>query len=188
MSNERAEEAPVGVPLPKSASLGSDVKPEIREFRGLEATFLGRVVWLGAVGVAWGAGLALLASAVAYVHNPNPDRFLGYLAFPDDLFAGASYWGWPFPYLRIACPVHSDGAWDFAWSLFVLDALIWALPIVFIASVVLSNWKVTRMERWRRGVCLRCAYDLRGLSEPRCPECGAAFEHVLVHRTDGAPD
>lgn len=31
-------------------------------------------------------------------------------------------------------------------------------------------------------VCLNCGYDLRGQTEPRCPECGHAFE-----RTSGNP-
>ena len=26
--------------------------------------------------------------------------------------------------------------------------------------------------RRKRGLCVKCAYDLRGLPEPRCPECG----------------
>ncbi len=26
-------------------------------------------------------------------------------------------------------------------------------------------------------VCLSCGYDLRGQVEPRCPECGQAFDH-----------
>ncbi len=35
--------------------------------------------------------------------------------------------------------------------------------------------------RWRRdllgaGYCCNCQYDLTGLTEPRCPECGTPFE------------
>jgi uncharacterized paraquat-inducible protein A len=29
-------------------------------------------------------------------------------------------------------------------------------------------------------VCVKCGYDLRGQTEPRCPECGAAFEGALL--------
>lgn len=35
-----------------------------------------------------------------------------------------------------------------------------------------------RRHRLRRGLCPRCCYDLTGLAEPRCPECG--------HARDGA--
>ncbi len=38
-----------------------------------------------------------------------------------------------------------------------------------------------RTELVTRGVpvCVPCGYDLRGLPEPRCPECGAAFDPRL---------
>lgn len=29
-------------------------------------------------------------------------------------------------------------------------------------------------------ICVECGYDLRGLSESRCPECGAAFDAGLL--------
>jgi hypothetical protein len=31
-----------------------------------------------------------------------------------------------------------------------------------------------------QGRCVRCRYDLRGLSEPRCPECGTPFDRPLA--------
>jgi predicted amidophosphoribosyltransferase len=35
-----------------------------------------------------------------------------------------------------------------------------------------------RRELIKRGIpiCRRCAYNLTGLSEPRCPECGTSFD------------
>ena len=32
------------------------------------------------------------------------------------------------------------------------------------------------VAKFRRGHCHRCGYDLTGLTEPRCPECGQPFE------------
>ena len=29
-------------------------------------------------------------------------------------------------------------------------------------------------------VCLSCGYNLRGLTEPRCPECGAPFDEAFL--------
>lgn len=29
-------------------------------------------------------------------------------------------------------------------------------------------------------ICVNCGYDLRGLEEPRCPECGEAFDPALT--------
>jgi hypothetical protein len=31
-----------------------------------------------------------------------------------------------------------------------------------------------------RPVCIECGYDLRGQIEPRCPECGTAFDRTLL--------
>ena len=39
------------------------------------------------------------------------------------------------------------------------------------------------LRRWRRhrkGLCLNCGYNLRGLTEPRCPECAKAFDPKLL--------
>lgn len=34
---------------------------------------------------------------------------------------------------------------------------------------------VRRKRRRQRGLCVQCAYNLTGLTEPRCPECGSPF-------------
>jgi hypothetical protein len=31
-------------------------------------------------------------------------------------------------------------------------------------------------------ICVHCGYDLRGQTEPRCPECGRAFDPALLNR------
>jgi hypothetical protein len=31
-------------------------------------------------------------------------------------------------------------------------------------------------------VCLHCGYDLRGQTDPRCPECGRPFDPALLNR------
>ena len=42
-----------------------------------------------------------------------------------------------------------------------------------------------RKQLLERGVpiCLRCGYDLRGQTEPRCPECGTPFEEALLQES-----
>ena len=37
---------------------------------------------------------------------------------------------------------------------------------------------VRRLRRAYTGSCLKCRYDLRGLPEPRCPECGWFHEEA----------
>ncbi len=37
-------------------------------------------------------------------------------------------------------------------------------------------------------ICLKCGYDLRGQTEPRCPECGTPFDAELIDGTTGNGD
>ena len=47
---------------------------------------------------------------------------------------------------------------------------VWLVPAVYPAWLVR---KYLRRRRWKdEGKCPGCGYDLRGLPEPRCPECG----------------
>ena len=53
----------------------------------------------------------------------------------------------------------------------------WALLPLFATypAVVFIRGPLRRWRRRRRGLCLNCGYNLRGLPEPRCPECGTEF-------------
>jgi len=50
-----------------------------------------------------------------------------------------------------------------------------ALALIILTMIwsAISQWRARELERSRarRGVCIRCAYDLRGVTD-RCPECG----------------
>ena len=59
----------------------------------------------------------------------------------------------------------------------------------FIVTIV--GWKMTLRDRYRRllreeliqlgvPICVHCGYDLRGLTESRCPECGRAFDSTFL--------
>jgi hypothetical protein len=60
------------------------------------------------------------------------------------------------------------------WSLF----LILGLNLAWRRTWTLELRKVLR----QRGIpiCLHCGYDLRGLTEARCPECGNPFEPEIL--------
>lgn len=46
-----------------------------------------------------------------------------------------------------------------------------------------------RMDfRQSQGLCVRCGYALRALSEPRCPECGTPFDINLVAEVPSSAD
>ena len=47
--------------------------------------------------------------------------------------------------------------------------------ILWASSVPLHR----RRKRKRLGLCVKCGYNLTGLTEPRCPECGQEFETCL---------
>ena len=49
--------------------------------------------------------------------------------------------------------------------------LIALFPFLY-PTVLVFRGPLRRRRRRRRGLCLKCGYDLRGLPEPRCPECG----------------
>lgn len=57
-------------------------------------------------------------------------------------------------------------------SFMVLAQFAWRKPIQ----------KMLRTDLVSRGVpvCLHCGYDLRGQTEPRCPECGSSFDPTLM--------
>ncbi len=61
---------------------------------------------------------------------------------------------------------------------FLLAGLFGAYPMWQLAL-----WN-RRIRRRMKGLCVNCAYNLHGLPEPRCPECGTAF----VIRGDGWHD
>src|SRR5262249_29880399 len=58
------------------------------------------------------------------------------------------------------------------------------------AAIALANKRLRSLwteSHWIR--CVRCGYDLHGLAEPRCPECGKEFpeEWLAINRTPEPP-
>jgi hypothetical protein len=95
-------------------------------------------------------------------------------------------------------------------------AIVIALPLFFVAHPIMERYfavKVTvyvlipmlgslaglsfrkelrrslRKQLANRGVaiCVPCGYDLRGQAEPRCPECGVAFDLRLLQSPPEGP-
>lgn len=59
----------------------------------------------------------------------------------------------------------------------------WLFPLLFALGSVLFFWRARR--RRRDGVCRKCGYLLIGLTSPRCPECGMAFEATVTAASPG---
>lgn len=57
----------------------------------------------------------------------------------------------------------------FIFPMWFTSLLLVAYPIVALVR------EIRRRRRRRHGFCRKCGYNLTGLSEPRCPECGTPF-------------
>ena len=56
------------------------------------------------------------------------------------------------------------------WPGFVTNTAFYALTLSLLWS---SPFVVRRLIRRKRGLCVKCGYDLRGAEHDVCPECGA---------------
>jgi hypothetical protein len=64
-----------------------------------------------------------------------------------------------------------------AGRLYILVVPFWAIIVllsVCYSALMTIKW-LRRRRRVRENCCTKCGYDLRGLPEPRCPECGTPF-------------
>ncbi|MHC4063107.1 MAG: hypothetical protein ACYSUI_01195 [Planctomycetota bacterium] len=62
---------------------------------------------------------------------------------------------------RVSCPL---------WPSLGLVALLATYP-----TIAFLRGPLRRRRRRRKGLCLRCGYNLTGLPEPRCSECGKSL-------------
>jgi hypothetical protein len=83
----------------------------------------------------------------------------------------------------------SNNSLGLAWTLVsdtADETLLWVLSVTAGGTIlslafvygVMTLVVFARRRLWpvyRNGYCRRCGYDLRGLTEERCPECGTAF-------------
>jgi len=67
--------------------------------------------------------------------------------------------------------------WEELWGQGVLPRLIWYLgaSIAAVLAMLYAAHRLGPVVRRLEGKCARCGYLLRGLPEPRCPECGTPF-------------
>ncbi len=70
-----------------------------------------------------------------------------------------------------------------------LSGLVLALLVTFACGSICAAaaHRLLDRHRWRArhlrsGCCPWCRYDIRGLPEPRCPECGETWEPNAVRR------
>ena len=76
----------------------------------------------------------------------------------------------------IATPIFPDEFWGPRvlplypiWTGFIVNTIFYASLLWLLINVPLALLHMTRRQR---GLCVKCAYDLRGLDHEACPECG----------------
>jgi len=106
-----------------------------------------RLHWLGRVALAIGVGAAYAGVSVTWMESVH-ERVA-------NAIVGGNY----------------VGGGDFRMALSV--SLAWFVPVLLIAFAVYGLLTGRgRVEDDGETRCRSCGYILRGLSEPRCPECG----------------
>ena len=66
-----------------------------------------------------------------------------------------------------------------------LTSPLWSLVVVFVLTLLPCFYVVPfyrHRKRKKLGLCLPCGYNLHGLTEPRCPECGTPFDEQLLNK------
>lgn len=97
--------------------------------------------------------------------------FVGFFVNPDGRVIIGSV---PLESMRAAGPTP-----DYSGKGFSID-LFYMFQWVGLATAIL--WWCDLRRRFPLGHCQQCGYNLYGLPEPRCPECGTAFEKQDIPR------
>jgi hypothetical protein len=70
-----------------------------------------------------------------------------------------------------------DGTWEPRQVIGVILAFFCSFPITASVGVL---FLLLRPSPIPKGKCQKCGYNLRSLPEPRCPECGTAFDKDAI--------
>lgn len=84
---------------------------------------------------------------------------------------GITKWMGPLGVFRIGSGSSYGG-----WRYYVLMLPQWmVVAVLFIPSSFILKRELVQRRRAKRGECVGCGYNLTGLAEPRCPECGRSL-------------
>ncbi len=130
--------------------------------------------------------VGILAVTVDFMDDPIPAP-------------GTSYRGLPLPWLKTRPKLGPVRHWNPATlratsrvslDRFLFDALFWSgLTYCIIFLPLRDRTKRIQNDRRRRGLCIKCGYNLTGNTTGTCPECGTKFEMLAIEsprRGDGS--
>jgi hypothetical protein len=70
---------------------------------------------------------------------------------------------------------------EYNWILVAINGLPFALLLYYGSGFVYASYRRQHIiDCYRRCVCVKCGYSLRGLDTATCPECGTAFDPARV--------
>ena len=66
-------------------------------------------------------------------------------------------------------------------ALFIITLLEIAAGVALVVLAILAGgWTYKKVRSKYAKRCTKCGYSLKGLTEPRCPECGEPFNPYMV--------
>ncbi len=86
---------------------------------------------------------------------------------------------------RVGIGPRPSPPWGFSGTMWVVESSflrlpVWPLAILLVVPPIQNSiYERRRLRRKKRNECLDCGYNLTGLIEPRCPECGCSFTRSL---------
>ena len=63
------------------------------------------------------------------------------------------------------------------WPGFAINTVFYAVVLWLLFALGGTPFALRRRRRIKRGLCPKCAYDLRGIESSACPECGCLHRH-----------
>lgn len=92
-------------------------------------------------------------------------------------WSGAGYRGLPISCFHLPPYGVSPRRWELNIATFMIDTAFWTLVVWPFAAMIrwISSVIGNPRKETTTGLCIKCGYDLRGLREQRCPECGTPF-------------
>lgn len=97
-----------------------------------------------------------------------------------DPISGVAWRGLPVGIIKRPPFWEANRAWRLNGYGWIVCIIIWSLlsyPVIALIDIVISDKHTTNVNI---RVCKKCGYNLRGLRDPRCPECGTPFDPNLL--------